>query len=91
MADKELYDKAEEIVNKKIEFYHHLYSYITVNVILAILNIFFSPNEWWFYWITIFWGIGLIFHFLRAFVFYKRFDGKYREDMIEKEMEKMKK
>ncbi len=90
MSD-DLYKKAEKRADAKISFYHHLYSFVTVNIILFVLNAVFSWGEWWFYWITIMWGIGLLFHFLKAFVFAPKIDDNYRERMIEKEMEKMKK
>jgi hypothetical protein len=51
----------------------------------------FSRGEWWFYWVTLFWGIGLVSHYLKTFVFFEKFDEKYRDQMIEKEMEKMRK
>ena len=54
------------------------------------MNIVFSPGEWWFYWVTAFWSIGLLIHFLKTFVFSKKLDEDYRDRMIEKEMEKMK-
>ena len=38
MPDKELRSKAEKRADEKIGFYRHLYSYITVNIILAIIN-----------------------------------------------------
>lgn len=91
MSDDNLYKKAEKRADEKIGFYRHLYSFITVNVILIIMNLITSPGEWWFYWITVFWGIGLIGHFLKVFVFAPKIDGDYRDKMIEKEMEKMKK
>ena len=86
--DDKLYEKAEKIVDEKLGFYYHLYSYITVNIILAIINLIFSPNEIWFWWVSLFWGIGLISHFGKVFIFYKLTP---KESMIEKEMEKMKK
>ena len=91
MSENEMKARAEKIVDEKIGFYHHLYSYIIVNVILAIVNIVFSPNHWWFMWVSFFWGIGLVSHFVKTHIFIERFDAKYRDSMIEKEMEKMKK
>ena len=91
MSDKELRSKAEKRADEKIGFYRHLHSFITVNIIFIIMNVIFSPGEWWFYWITGFWGIGLITHFLKVFVFNKKLDENYRDKMIEKEMGKMKK
>lgn len=88
MSEEDLYNKAEKRVDEKIGFYRHLYSYIIVNVVFIVMNVIFSPGEWWFYWITVFWGIGLIGHFVKVFVIA---DDSKRDKMIEKEMEKMKK
>lgn len=91
MSESELYGRAEKRVDEKMGFYHHLYSFIAVNIILIIINVLFSRGEWWFYWVTLFWGIGLVSHYLKTFVFFEKFDEKYRDQMIEKEMEKMRK
>ena len=69
MSESERYSRAEKIVDEKIGFYHHLYSYIIVNVILAVINILFSPDHWWFIWVSFFWGIGLVTHFVRTHIF----------------------
>ena len=91
MSEDELYRKAEKRADEKIGFYRHLYSFIAVNVAFFIMNFIFSPGEWWFFWITGLWAIGLIFHFLKVFVFTEKIDSIDRDRMIEKEMEKMKK
>ena len=52
MSENEAKARAEKIVDEKIGFYHHLYSYIVVNVILAVINILFSPDHWWFIWVS---------------------------------------
>ncbi len=91
MSESELYSRAEKRVDEKMGFYRHLYSFIAVNIILIVINILFSRGEWWFYWVTLFWGIGLVSHYLKTFVFFEKFDDKYRDQMIEKEMEKMRK
>ena len=89
MSEENLYNRAEKRVDEKIGFYRHLYSFIVVNVILLVINILFSRGEWWFYWVTFFWGIGLVSHFIKTFIIFDKFDEKHRESMIEKEMEKM--
>ena len=91
MSEENLYNRAEKRVDEKIGFYRHLYSFIVVNVILLVINILFSRGEWWFYWVTFFWGIGLVSHFNKTFIIFDKFDEKHRESMIEKEMEKMRK
>lgn len=89
MSD-DLYRKAEQRADAKIGFYKHLYSYVTVNVILFAINAITSFGNWWFYWVTVFWGIGIFGHFLKAFVLSSKLEDN-REKMIEKEMEKIKK
>ena len=91
MSEENLYSLAEKRVDEKIGFYRHLYSFIVVNVILLIINILFFKGEWWFYWVTFFWGIGLVSHFIKTFIVFDKFNEKHRENMIEKEMEKMRK
>lgn len=89
MSD-EMYEKAAKRADEKIAFQRHLYSYICVNIILFVINAVTSFGDWWFYWVTIFWGIGLIAHFLRVYGFGNSLEDK-RDEMIEKELEKMKK
>lgn len=89
MLEENLYTRAEKKVDKKIKFYLHLSSYVFVNIILFIINYIYTPNEWWFVWITLLWGVGLLFNYLRVFVLYDKIDELYRYNMIEKEMEKM--
>ena len=88
MDENDLYKKAEKRADEKISFYHYLYGFIAANAFLFIINFLFSPGHWWFYWVTIVSGIGLVFKFLQTFVFNEVTD---RDRMIEKEMEKMKK
>ena len=91
MSEENLYSLAEKRVDEKIGFYRHLYSFIVVNVILLIINVISFKGEWWFYWVTFFWGIGLVSHFIKTFIVFDKFNEKHRESMIEKEMEKMRK
>lgn len=89
MSEDNLYSKAEKRVDEKMGFYTHLYSFVVVNVVLFVINILFSRGELWFYWITLFWGIGLVSHFIKTFIVFDKFGEKHRESMIEKEMEKL--
>ena len=45
----DLYKKAEKRADAKLGFYHHLYGFITGNVILFVLNALTSFGSWWFY------------------------------------------
>ena len=86
-----IYEIAEKRAEEKISFLKHLYSYLTVNFILFLVNFLTSPNDWWFLWVALFWGIGLIAHFLRVYVIDEKVLGGYREKMVEKEMENIRK
>ena len=90
MSDDDMYKKAEKRADAKIGFYKHLRGFIIANVFFILINVVFWNGEWWFFWISAIWAIGLIIHFLKAFVLVDKIDVD-REKMIEKEMEKMKK
>lgn len=90
MSDDELYKKAEKRADAKIGFYKHLEGFIIANVFFILINVIFWGGNWWFFWITGMWAIGLVIHFLKVFVLVDKVDVD-RDKMIEKEMEKMKK
>jgi len=43
-------------------FRFHLLLYISVNLLLIVLNLTLSPNKLWFYWPLLGWGIGVVLH-----------------------------
>jgi uncharacterized membrane protein YdbT with pleckstrin-like domain len=90
MIEDNLYIKAEKKVDEKIKFYRHLFSYVFVISILFVINYLFTPNEWWFLWVALFWGIGVLFNYIGVFILEDKFDELYKDNMIKKEMEKMK-
>jgi uncharacterized membrane protein YhaH (DUF805 family) len=89
----EKYEEAKKRVKQLKAFYNHLLIYIVINALLFAINFVVSPGAWWFYWITIFWGIGVLWQGL-AIVSRRRFLGKDWEDkkikeyMEKEEMEK---
>lgn len=52
--------KEQYMTQRKRKFYEHLRSYLIVNAILFLLDIFTSGGVW-FYWPLFGWGIGLAF------------------------------
>lgn len=88
MSDN-LYQRAEEIVDKRIRFYRNLVAYLIVNAFLAFVNWFFTPHFWWVLFPMFFWGIGVLKDFLKAFVLVDMFDEDYRERKIQEEMMKL--
>lgn len=50
-------------------YYVHVLVYVVVNVGLFFINLFTKGDGggWWFYWVTIGWGIGLLVHTMVTF------------------------
>ncbi len=88
MSD-EKYEEAKKRVEELKKFYGNLVSYAVINVILIIINLVTSPGSLWFYWVTIFWGIGILLHASKVFVLKGKFLGKeWEEKKIKEIMEK---
>jgi len=85
----EKYEKAKKRVKELKDFYSNLISYASVNVILIIINLVTSPGSLWFYWVTIFWGIGVLIHASKVFVLKGKLLGEeWEEKKIKELMEK---
>lgn len=88
MEENEKYLKAKKHVEEIKAFYIHLVIYLVINAGLALLNIYTSPGNYWFFWPLIGWGIGLFFHALGVFGPSLFFGKKWEEKKIRKFMEK---
>ncbi len=83
------YEEAKTRVKELKEFYSHLLTYAGVNILLIIINLVTSPENLWFFWVSIFWGISIVFHGLKIFIFKGKFLGKqWEEQKIKEIMEK---
>ncbi len=85
MADAE-YAQATRRAKSLRNFYTNVITFAAVNIGLFVINIVTSPGSLWFYWVTIFWGIGLLFHALDVFTFRGRYLGKEWEKNKAKEI-----
>ena len=45
----------------------HLFAYVAVVLLLLFVNLTVTPKVWWFYWVALGWGAGLIPHAWSAF------------------------
>ncbi len=70
----------------KVEFRIHLFTFIAVMSLLAVINLLTSPGFLWFIWPLLGWGIGILAHALT--VYYFSSESSLKERMIEKEMKK---
>jgi hypothetical protein len=88
MENQQAYEKAKKRVEARIGFYIHLAVYVGVNVLLIIINLSVSPQQLWFQWPLLGWGIGLFFHGMSIFVFSGRRLREAKERMIEEEIKR---
>lgn len=40
----------------------HLFAYVAVVLLLLLVNLTVTPKVWWFYWVALGWGAGIIAH-----------------------------
>lgn len=64
-------------VDERQAFFTHLTSFIFVNIVLIVINLVTSPDSIWFYWVTLFWGIGLASHALKVFAIDRKLNERF--------------
>ena len=84
-SDEELRRAATRRADAKIGFRTHALVYVLVNLGLTALNLLTSPGHIWFLWPMVGWGIGLMAHGLSVY----GVTSIGREEMIAKEMERL--
>ena len=52
---------------KARSFTVHLFAYVAVTLLLFFVNLTVTPKVWWFYWVALGWGAGIIAHGWCAF------------------------
>jgi hypothetical protein len=86
------YRRAKAKVRALRGLYSHVATYALVNVILMAINLLTSPGQLWFYWVTIFWGVGLFFHAIDVFTLKGRYlDQEWEDRQVARIMEEDKK
>jgi len=80
-------EQLRALAKERVDFRTHLVVFLAVNLLLFAINMLSTPGAWWFYWVTIFWGFGVLMHGFTVYVS----GGKYGEAvMVEKEYQKLK-
>jgi hypothetical protein len=69
MENDEAYQRARRRVAALRGLYIHLTVYVLVNALLVVINLVTTPGTWWFYWVLLGWGIGLLAHGIAVFGF----------------------
>ncbi len=78
--------RAREIAVAKLGFVRHAIVYVFVIAVLVVINnVTYSEYQWWV-WPALGWGIGVIAHFLSAFLFQS---GRLEDRLVRRELERM--
>ncbi|MCF6132579.1 2TM domain-containing protein [Flavobacterium wongokense] len=86
----ERYQRAQKQVNEIKGFYGNLAMYITVNLFLMFINLKYSPEYLWFFWPLLGWGIGVVFHGMKAFNYTPFLGREWEERKMKEFMDKEK-
>ena len=87
-TDTESYEDARRKVKNLKAFYSNLGAFIIVNLMLIAINLYTSPGRFWFYWVTIIWGIFLVWNGVNVFSGQKIMGKEWEERKIQEYMEK---
>ena len=83
MSEEQIYEEANRRVKARKKFYGSLAAYVVVNTILVIVWALSGGGSPWFLWVLGIWGVFVLSHFLRVFVFERKSD----RGALEKEAE----
>lgn len=67
MTETERYQKARLHVRKLEGFWIHLAVFLVANTGLTTLNLVKHPDNYWFPWVLLGWGAGLLLHAVLVF------------------------
>ena len=73
-VDAYIFNKALKAVRKKKKFYTHLSTFIAVGGFFFLINYLINlnnpsgaPENWWFFYPLLPWGVGLAIHYFKIF------------------------
>jgi hypothetical protein len=80
-------ERARRVARRKMDFLRHVIIYLVVMAVLAIINNVTGGGYQWWLWPALGWGIGVVAHFLSAFLYA---GGNLEKRLVQKELEKIK-
>lgn len=86
----ERYQRAQKQVDEIKGFYGNLLAYIFANGFMLYINLKYSPEYLWFFWPLLGWGLGLLFHGMKAFNYTPFFGKNWEERKLKEFMDKEK-
>ncbi len=84
------YERAQKRVKEIKSFYGNLISYCIVIPFLIIVNLMTTPNDIWFYFPMLGWGIGVIAHGMSVFAIGKNWEERKIREILEKQNRNLK-
>jgi sterol desaturase/sphingolipid hydroxylase (fatty acid hydroxylase superfamily) len=79
-------ERARQVARRKMDFLRHVIIYLVVMAVLAIVNNVTGGGYQWWLWPALGWGIGVVAHFLSAFLYA---GGSLEKRLVQKELEKI--
>ena len=73
-------------VRKLKDFYFHVAQYTVTIAFLAAVNMMTSRHYYWFVWVALAWGVGLLLHGLRVFDMVPFLNGDWERRQVEKRL-----
>jgi len=87
LSEEQMYEEAKKRVKAKRDFWGHFGTWAAINTMLIIIWALTDLGGYpWFVWPLGIWGVFVLFHYLRVFVFERRSD----REAVAKEMERIK-
>ena len=80
-------ERARRVARRKMDFLRHVIIYLVVMAVLATINNVTGGGYQWWLWPALGWGIGVVAHFLSAFLYA---GGNLEKRLVQKELEKIK-
>jgi len=87
LSEEQVYEEAKKRVKAKRDYWGHFITYAVVNIICFLVWVLGDRGYPWFLWVLGPWGVLVILHYLRVFVF----AGKSEKRAIEQEAERIRK
>ncbi len=82
------YRVARRAVRRRMGFFRHLSTYVTVIAGLLVIDIVTGPEEFWVQWVALVWGVILGVHLVNVFLFDSLLGREAERRMIERELRK---
>lgn len=79
-------ERARRVARRKMDFLRHVIIYLLVMAVLAVINNVTGGGYQWWLWPALGWGIGVLAHFLSAFLYS---GGNLEKRLVQKELEKI--